>query len=58
MYVKLIVFDLAGEDRDRREPPVFSRLKIAFFALHKRGWTGFSLRLENFAANSNAISFM
>ncbi len=36
---------------------LLSRLKIAFFALHKRGWTGFSLRLENFAANSNAISF-
>ncbi len=56
--VKLIAFELAGEDRDRRENPVLSRLKIAFFALHKRGWTGFSLRLENFAANSNAISFI
>ncbi len=56
--VKLIAFELAGEDRERRENPVVSRLKIAFYALHKRGWTGFSLRLENFAANSNAISFI
>jgi hypothetical protein len=32
-------------------------LKIAFFALYKRGGTGFSLRLENCAANSNARSF-
>jgi hypothetical protein len=55
--IKLIAFELAGEDCGRRENPVLSRLKIAFFALHKRGWTGFSLRLENFAANSNAISF-
>jgi hypothetical protein len=55
--IKLIAFELAGKDRDRRLIPVLSRLKIAFFALHKRGWTGFSLRLENFAANSNAISF-
>jgi hypothetical protein len=31
--VKLIAFELAGEDRDRREHPVLSRLKIAFFAL-------------------------
>jgi hypothetical protein len=36
-YIKLIAFELAGEDRDRRENPVLSRLKIAFFALHKRG---------------------
>jgi hypothetical protein len=57
MHIKLIAFELAGEDRERRENPVVSRLKIAFYALHKRGWTGFSLRLENFAANSNAISF-
>ncbi len=35
--LKLIAFELAGEDRDRRETPVWSRLKIAFFALHKRG---------------------
>ncbi len=35
--LKLIAFELAGEDRDRRENPVLSRLKIAFFALHKRG---------------------
>ncbi len=37
LYVKLIAFELAGKDRDRRETPVLSRLKIAFFALHKRG---------------------
>jgi hypothetical protein len=37
LRVKLIAFELAGEDRDRRENPVLSRLKIAFFALHKRG---------------------
>jgi hypothetical protein len=35
--IKLIVFELAGEDRERRENPVVSRLKIAFYALHKRG---------------------
>ncbi len=35
--VKLIVFELACEYRDRRENPVVSRLKIAFFALNKRG---------------------
>jgi hypothetical protein len=35
--IKLIAFELAGEDRDRRETPVLSRLKIAVFALHKRG---------------------
>ncbi len=35
--VKLIAFELAGEDRDRMENPVLSRSKIAFFALHKRG---------------------
>jgi hypothetical protein len=35
--VKLIAFELAGEDRDRMENPVLSRLKIAFSALHKRG---------------------
>jgi hypothetical protein len=35
--LKLIAFELAGKDRDRRETPVFSRLKIAFFALYKRG---------------------
>jgi hypothetical protein len=35
--LQLIAFELAGEDRDRRETPVFCRLKIAFFALHKRG---------------------
>jgi hypothetical protein len=35
--LKLIAFELAGEDRDRREKPVLSRLKIAFSALHKRG---------------------
>ncbi len=28
--VKLIAFELAGEDRERRENPVVSRLKIAF----------------------------
>ncbi len=55
--LKLIAFELTGEDRDRRGNPILGRLKIAFFALHKRGWTRFSLRLENFAANSNAISF-
>jgi hypothetical protein len=55
---KLIAFEFSGEDRDRRENPVLSRLKIAFFALHKRDRTGFPLRLENFAANSNAISCM
>jgi hypothetical protein len=55
--LKLIAFELAGEDRNRREAPVLSRLKIAFFALHKRGRTGFSPRIENFAANSKAISF-
>ncbi len=27
---KLIAFELAGEDRERRENPVVSRLKIAF----------------------------
>jgi hypothetical protein len=37
VHVKLIAFELAGEDRDRRENPVLSRFKIAFFALHKRG---------------------
>jgi hypothetical protein len=37
MYVKLIAFELAGEDRERREKPVVGRLKIAFYALHKRG---------------------
>jgi hypothetical protein len=37
MRIKLIAFELAGEDRDRRENPVLSRLKTAFFALHKRG---------------------
>jgi hypothetical protein len=37
IYIKLIAFELAGEDRNRRENPVLSRLKIAFFALHKRG---------------------
>ncbi len=37
LNVKLMAFELAGEDRDRRENPVLSRLKIAFFALHKRG---------------------
>ncbi len=37
LHVKLIAFELAGEDRNRRENPVLSRLKIAFFALHKRG---------------------
>ncbi len=31
--IKLIAFELAGEDHDRRENPVLSRLKIAFFAL-------------------------
>jgi hypothetical protein len=36
LAIKLIAFELAGEDRDRRETPVLSRLKIAFFALHKR----------------------
>jgi hypothetical protein len=35
--IKLIAFELAGEDRDRWENPVLSRLIIAFFALHKRG---------------------
>ncbi len=35
--LKLIAFELAGEDRERRENPVVSRLKIAFYALHKRG---------------------
>ncbi len=34
--VKLIAFELAGEDRKRRENPVVSRLKIVFYALHKR----------------------
>jgi hypothetical protein len=34
---KLIAFEFAGEDRDRRENPVLSLLKIAFLALHKRG---------------------
>jgi hypothetical protein len=34
--IKLIAFELAGEDRDRRENPVLSRLKIAFSALDKR----------------------
>jgi hypothetical protein len=56
--LKLIAFELAGEDRERRENPVVSRLKIAFYALHKRGQTGFSPCLENFAANSNANSFI
>ncbi len=56
-WPKLIASELAGEDRDRRKTPVLSRLKISFFALHKCGLTGFSPRLENFAANSNAISF-
>ncbi len=55
--LKLIAFELAGEDRERRENPVVSRLKIAIYALHKRGWTGFSPCLDNFAANWNAISF-
>jgi hypothetical protein len=36
-YIKLIAFELAGEDRDRRETPVFEPLKIAFFALQKSG---------------------
>ncbi len=35
--IKLIAFELAGEDREQRENPVVSRLKIAFYALHKRG---------------------
>ncbi len=35
--VKLIAFELAGEDRERRKNPVVSRLKIAFYVLHKRG---------------------
>jgi hypothetical protein len=35
--LKLIAFELAGEDRERRENPVVSRLKIAIYALHKRG---------------------
>jgi hypothetical protein len=35
--LKLIAFELAGEDRERRENPVVSRLRIAFYALHKRG---------------------
>ncbi len=35
--IKLIAFELVGEDRERRENPVVSRLKIAIFALHKRG---------------------
>ncbi len=39
--IQLIPFELAGEDRDRKENPVVSSLKIAFYALHKRGWTGF-----------------
>jgi hypothetical protein len=37
LRIKLIAFELAGEDRDRRENPVLSRLKIAVSALHKRG---------------------
>ncbi len=37
LCIKLIAFELAGEDRNRRENPVLSRLEIAFFALHKRG---------------------
>jgi hypothetical protein len=32
--IKLIAFELAGEDRERRENPVVSRLKIAVYALH------------------------
>jgi hypothetical protein len=36
-HIKLIAFELAGEDRDRRQNPVLTHLKIAFFALHKRG---------------------
>jgi hypothetical protein len=35
--IKLIVFELAGEDRDPTENRVLSRSKIAFFALDKRG---------------------
>jgi hypothetical protein len=35
--VKLIAFELAGEDRDRSENPDLSRFKIVFFALHNRG---------------------
>ncbi len=47
-----------GRRRSRpKVKPRFEPFEIAFFALHKRGWTGFSPRLENFAANSNAISF-
>ncbi len=57
LCIKLIAFEMACEDCERRESPVVSRLKIAFYALHKRGWTGFSPCLENFAANSNPISF-
>jgi hypothetical protein len=36
LAIKLSAFELAGEDRERRENPVSSRLKIAFYALHKR----------------------
>jgi hypothetical protein len=37
LHIKLIAFELAGEDRDRRKNTGSSRLKIALFALHKRG---------------------
>jgi hypothetical protein len=33
ILIKLIAFELAGEDRDRSENPVLSSLKIAFFVL-------------------------
>ncbi len=46
--IKPFAFELAAKDRERRENPVLSRLKIAFYALHKRNWAGFSPRLENF----------
>jgi hypothetical protein len=53
MYVRMCSCkaDCVWVGRRRSRPrgnPVLSRLKIAFFALYKRGWTGFSLRLENF----------
>jgi hypothetical protein len=56
--IKLIAFELAGEDREQRGTPVLSRLKIAFYALHTRGWTGFPHHLEHFALGFHWLRFM
>jgi hypothetical protein len=39
--LKLIAFELAGEDRDRRKNRVLSRLKIAFFRVAQTWLNGF-----------------